>query len=80
MTRAEPFSRPPRHDFGLSAADNSRAKALHERSIVFDWLSQHVGGSNIFEHFPLPLQAEFRADLADISDGWIAYRKAVFWH
>jgi len=79
MMRAEPPNRPPRYDFGLSAADEARAIALHERSIVFDWLSQHVGGSNIFEHFPAELQAEFRADLSDISDGWIAYRKAVYW-
>jgi membrane dipeptidase len=72
-------SAPGRYDFGLSAAEEARAAALHRQGIIFDWLSQHVGGSNIFEHYSPELQAEFRAMVADAGDLWLAYRRAAYW-
>jgi membrane dipeptidase len=78
MTR-KPASPPGRYDFGLSAADEARAATLHRQSIVFDWLSQHIGGSNIFEHYPAELQAEFRAMVDASPSGWTAYRQAAYW-
>jgi membrane dipeptidase len=78
MTRKVP-SAPARYDFGLSEAEETRAAALHRQSIVFDWLSQHVGGSNIFESYPPELQAEFRASVEASANRWTAYRKAAYW-
>lgn len=70
MTR-QPPAPPGRYDFGLSSADETRAATLHNQSIVFDWLSQHVGGSNIFEHYSPELQAEFYRDLPNFSRGLV---------
>ena len=78
MTRPPP-SPSGRYDFGLSSAEEARAATLHKQSIVFDWLSQHVGGSNIFEHFSPELQAEFRAGVEAAPNKWTAYRKAAYW-
>ena len=45
---------------------------LHRQSIIFDWLSQHVGGSNIFEQYSVELQAEFRATVEASANRWTA--------
>jgi len=78
MTRKPPLP-PAGYDFGLSPLDETRAATLHRQSIIFDWLSQHVGGSNIFEHYPAELQAEFRAGVEASANRWTAYRKAAYW-
>jgi membrane dipeptidase len=52
------MSAPGRFDYGLSAAQEERARQLHQDSIVFDTLCQHAGG-NIFDHYPKEIQAEF---------------------
>lgn len=68
---------PQPYDFGLSAAQEARAATLHAESIVFDMLSQHAGGA-IFEAYPPPLQAEFKA--RHMAGGGLAeLAEIVFW-
>ena len=74
-----PSGAPGRFEFGLSAAQEERAARLHRDSIVFDWLSQHVGGPAIFEHYPADLRAEFEALMRDAGEGFPAYAKAIYW-
>ncbi len=64
-------------DFGLTAAEEERALRLHRESIVFDWLSQYIGGPNIFEAYPAELQAELRAMVA--KGGWQAIVDTMLW-
>ena len=71
--------RPATFDFGLSAEQERRAAALHTASIVWDWLSQHVGGPNIFTAYPANLQAEFRELMASAGSGMVAYGTAIRW-
>ena len=52
------MSTPGTFDYQLSAAEEQRARKLHQESIVFDLLCQHAGG-NIFDHFPKDIQDEF---------------------
>ena len=52
------MSTPGTFDYQLSAAEEQRARKLHQESIVFDLLCQHAGG-NIFDHFPKDIQNEF---------------------
>ena len=70
---------PARFDLGLTEAQEARAARLHTDSIVFDWLSQHVGGPNIFAAYPDALQAEFRALLDREGPGYRTYFKAMYW-
>ena len=65
-------------DFGLSAAQEERAARLHRQSIVFDMLSQHAGG-NIFAHYPLDLQAEFKAKTAMWGTKTQILAEAIYW-
>jgi membrane dipeptidase len=66
-------------DFGLTAAQEARAAKLHADRIVFDWLSQHVGGPNIFAAYPPDLQAEFRAMVEREGPGYRTYLHAMYW-
>jgi len=70
---------PGTFDFGLSAEQERRAAALHSESIIWDWLSQHVGGPNIFTAYPEEQQAEFRELMAAAGSGMVAYGKAIRW-
>lgn len=45
-------------DFGLSSADESRARSLHLQSIVIDMVSMGLGGATIFDEFPKSVLAE----------------------
>jgi membrane dipeptidase len=73
------MSKPGAFDFGLSAEQERRAEALHSEGIVWDWLSQHVGGPNIFSAYPDDLQSEFRQLMASVGSGMAAYATAVRW-
>jgi len=73
------MSKPGAFDFGLDAEQERRAAALHSESIVWDWLSQHVGGPNIFKAYPDGLQSEFRELIAAAGSGMAAYAHAVRW-
>jgi membrane dipeptidase len=46
------------YPFGLSDAEEERARNLHKSSVVFDWLSQDIGGTRIFEELPNDLRRE----------------------
>jgi membrane dipeptidase len=78
MTRLVRKSPPGQYDFGLSAEQEARARRLHRDSIIFDFVSQHVGGGNIFAEYPAELQADFRARIAH-SSGWEALTEAEYW-
>jgi membrane dipeptidase len=65
-------------DFGLSDAQEARARQLHRDSIVVDLLSQGAGG-NIFAHYSPALQADFQARLSATEGGFEALRAAFFW-
>lgn len=67
------------YDFGLAPAEERRAAVLHSESIIFDWVNQHIGGSNIFDAYPPELKTELRAMVADLGVGWEACRKAFWW-
>lgn len=66
-------------DFGLSDQQEQRARSLHTDNIVFDWLSQHVGGPHIFAALPLELRTEFEAMMAGPEATWEVYRTATHW-
>jgi membrane dipeptidase len=66
-------------DFGLSAAQEERAARVHRESIVVDLLSQHVGGSQIFDAYPQSLQSEFRARMAAPGNAWERMTEAEYW-
>jgi membrane dipeptidase len=65
-------------DFGLTAAQEARAAALHRESIIVDLLSQGAGG-NIFAHYPQALQAQFRARMAVAGSSFDRLAEALFW-
>lgn len=69
---------PGRFNFGLSEAEEERARALHAESVVIDLLSQHTGG-NIFAHYPPDLRADFRHRIEVAGGGRDAYVEAVYW-
>jgi membrane dipeptidase len=73
------MSKPGAFDFGLNAEQEQRAAKLHAESIVWDWLSQHVGGPNIFAAYPDDLRTEFRQLMAEAGSGMAAYARAVQW-
>jgi membrane dipeptidase len=77
ITDSPPSPAPGRYDFGLSAAQEERAAKLHRESIVFDMLSQQAGG-NIFEHYPKPLQEQFRRKLDAVRDPADTYGDALW--
>jgi len=54
---------PKPYEFGLTAAQETRASQLHRECIVFDMLSQQAGG-NIFSDYPHELQKDFGARAA----------------
>jgi membrane dipeptidase len=60
-------------DFGLSDAEEARARRLHAESVVIDMLFQYPGGAAIFDHLP-------KATLAAALDGkttlWERYQAA----
>ena len=66
-------------NFGLSTAQEQRASEIHSTAIVFDWLSQHVGGSNIFEAYPADIQNDLRELLDSAESGTQAYADAIYW-
>jgi membrane dipeptidase len=66
-------------NFDLSSEQEARAKRLHADSIVFDWLSQHVGGPNIFEHYPPNLRKEFDDCMSRAGVGFEGYLEAMYW-
>src|SRR5262245_21037756 len=70
---------PADFDFGLTNAQEKRARSLHEDSIVFDWLAQHVGGPNIFDHYPPELKADFDARMARAETGFVGHTEAIYW-
>ena len=43
---------PGQWDFGLTAAQETHAADLHQKSIVVDMLNQHPGGANIYAAYP----------------------------
>lgn len=65
-------------DFGLTAAEEARARKLHRESIIVDLLSQHAGG-NIFADYPKELQSEFNAKTAEAGGGLDGLAEAVYW-
>jgi len=69
---------PGQFDFGLNAAQETRASRLHRESIVIDLLSQGAGG-NIFAHYPKELQAEFRIKIEAAGSGFDGLAEALFW-
>jgi membrane dipeptidase len=73
------MTKPASFDFGLSAEQERRAQSLHSESLVWDWLSQHVGGPNIFAAYPDDLRSEFRQLMAEAGSGMAAYAQAVRW-
>jgi len=73
------MSKPGAFDFGLNPEQEGRAAALHSESVIWDWLSQHVGGPNIFGAYPAALQSEFRELMAEAGSGMAAYGKALQW-
>lgn len=70
---------PAQYCFGLNDAEEARAVALHENCIVFDMLSQHVGGSHIYSAYPKELQADLYETMTDAGDGWRAILAAAYW-
>jgi membrane dipeptidase len=70
---------PARFDFGLTAAQEERAARLHREGIVVDLLSQHAGGSRIFDAYPQHLQAEFRERMAQPGNAWERMTEAEYW-
>lgn len=64
-------------DFGLSPAQEARARELHGASIVIDLLSQHAGG-NIFACYPQALQVDFNAR-SFAGSGIDGLMEAVYW-
>jgi membrane dipeptidase len=65
--------------FGLSDAEEQRAAKLHAGSIIFDWVNQHIGGSNIFDAYPPALKAELQSAMTGLGVGWAACRAAFWW-
>lgn len=70
-TNAEPTS-PLSFDFGLTQAQEERARRLHDESLVVDMLFQHPGGARIFEHIP---ESDLRATLRG-KRSWSRYAAA----
>jgi len=70
--------RPGRYDFGLSDAQEARAQALHQESIVFDMLAMHAG-SDIFAQFSDELRIDFRARLAKAKSKYAGLTEAIYW-
>lgn len=66
-------------NFDLTSEQENRARKLHADSIVFDWLSQHVGGPNIFEHYPPELKADFNERMTRAGPGFEGYTEAIYW-
>lgn len=71
------MSPPGTFDYGLTTAQEIRARRLHQESIVFDTLCQHAGG-NIFAHYPQEIQAEFYDRMKSAGQGLIACIRAVY--
>jgi len=69
----------PRFDFGLTDAQEARADNIHRQSIVIDLLSQHAGGSQIYQCYSPELQEEFRARMALPGDEWERMTEAEYW-
>jgi len=67
-----------RYDFGLGSAQEERARRLHHESIIVDLVSQHVGGSNIYEHYPDDLKSDLRIRLKQ-STGWALLTDVEYW-
>lgn len=65
-------------DFSLSTADEDRAQRLHRESIVFDWLSQYIGGPNIFDAYPEDLKSELHR-LVTKGGGWQTVVDVMLW-
>jgi len=68
-----------RFDFGLTEAEEARATRLHRESIVIDLLAQHVGGSNLFDHYPPALLEDLRSHLATGGSDWERLTQAEYW-
>lgn len=70
------------YQFGLSDAQEERARRLHGECIVVDMLSQHAGGS-IFSHYPPRLQPEINAlvksAMSGLQNGSQALAEVMYW-
>jgi membrane dipeptidase len=69
---------PGQFDFGLSEAQEERARRLHRESIVIDLLSQHAGG-NIFSHYPAELRADYARAVEAAGGRRNGYVATVYW-
>ena len=69
---------PGSYDFGLTVAQEERAKRLHGESVIVDLVAQHAGGSNIFDHYPTELQAQLRYRTEGMS-AWEALTETEYW-
>jgi membrane dipeptidase len=71
-------AKPGLFDFGLSAAHEERAAALHRDSVIVDWVAQHAGGSNIFSCYSRELLADLRARTQG-APAWEALTETEYW-
>jgi membrane dipeptidase len=69
---------PGRYEFGLSDIQEAHAKALHEKAVVIDLLSQRAG-ANIFAHYPPALQAELQSVIDESEGIYDKYFSACDW-
>jgi membrane dipeptidase len=65
---------PAAFDFGLSPAQEARARRLHDESCVVDMLFQMPGGSRIFDHLP---DGSLETALAGKATLWERYGAAL---
>ncbi len=76
----QPRSQPPASfPFDLTSAEEERARRLHRDSIVFDFLSQHVGGAHIYAAYPDELKADLQHSLRTAGPGWRPILTAAYW-
>jgi membrane dipeptidase len=70
---------PPYYSFNLSLAQEERATRLHHRAIIFDFVNQHVGGSNLFAAYPPELLEDLDARVAANPSDWAKLTEAEYW-
>jgi len=79
MTHPQRETPPGQFDFGLSPAEEQRAASLHQQSIVFDFLTQHVGGTHIYEAITDALRPHLAETLRNAGEGWRIILAAAYW-
>jgi len=77
-TRARPNPHPARFCFDLSSEEEVRAAQVHERSIVFDMMSQHAG-SNIFEYYPDELREQWISKFTAGGSSALDLAEMIYW-